>query len=68
MCFGASADLHRAQDGDRGGVVHDALPEDERVQHARLLGSDDLQHRHCVCRCKDGPQRQAILQEQGPAS
>ena len=34
--------LDDSQQGDGGGVVHDALPEHQRVQHTRLLRPDDL--------------------------
>ena len=59
----AHVHLHRPQDSDGGGVVHDALPEDERVKDTRLLRPNHLQNCHRVCRRKDGAQSQAVLSD-----
>ena len=59
--------LHGAQQRDGGGVVDDALPKHQVEQQRRPVLFQHRQHRHAVRRREDGPQRQAVLPQQGKA-
>ena len=58
----SAAHLHSPQERHGCGIIDDPLPKHQAVQQRVAILFQHLQHSDRVCGCKDGPQRQTVLQ------